>query len=316
MSKSLGAGEKRPANGVETHCTFGTPISLASAAAKSTSKPLGLSIGSSRKPLTGNSAPTVSWPSVWRSSSADWEPVSVPPPPPPPSSSSSSPQAASASAARSTAASHSAHLNPSRIHSVADAQESLPSLTRESERLTRASDIKGFADECQTASAAPGVPASGDPNRAAEQILAAASRAIQRRGFASTRIADIAREAGMSTGAIHYYFDVKDEVLIAALKWASERLFDRLDVLAPAPRANASGSRRSSRWRCRSRARGAASTCSGSSSGCARCRSRSCCPPVRSCRAAGAATSTSRCGAAPSRASSSPWPTPTRSRSA
>jgi AcrR family transcriptional regulator len=68
------------------------------------------------------------------------------------------------------------------------------------------------------------------PNRP-EQILAAAGRAIQQRGFANTRIADIAREAGMSTGAIHYYFDVKDEVLIAALKWASERLFDRLDEL-------------------------------------------------------------------------------------
>ena len=71
------------------------------------------------------------------------------------------------------------------------------------------------------------------PNRP-EQILAAASRAIQQRGFANTRIADIAREAGMSTGAIHYYFDVKDEVLIAALKWASERLFDRLDELSRA----------------------------------------------------------------------------------
>jgi AcrR family transcriptional regulator len=69
------------------------------------------------------------------------------------------------------------------------------------------------------------------PNRP-EQILAAASRAIQQRGFANTRIADIAREAGMSTGAIHYYFDVKDEVLIAALKWASERLFDRLEELS------------------------------------------------------------------------------------
>ncbi len=69
------------------------------------------------------------------------------------------------------------------------------------------------------------------PNRP-DQILAAASRVIQQRGFAGARIADIAHEAGMSTGAIHYYFDVKDEVLIAALKWASERLFDRLDELA------------------------------------------------------------------------------------
>jgi AcrR family transcriptional regulator len=69
------------------------------------------------------------------------------------------------------------------------------------------------------------------PNRP-EQILAAACRAIQQRGFANTRIADIASEAGMSTGAIHYYFEVKDEVLIAALKWASGQLFDRLERLA------------------------------------------------------------------------------------
>jgi AcrR family transcriptional regulator len=69
------------------------------------------------------------------------------------------------------------------------------------------------------------------PNRP-EQILAGACRAIQQRGFANTRIADIASEAGMSTGAIHYYFEVKDEVLIAALKWASAQLFDRLEQLA------------------------------------------------------------------------------------
>src|SRR5918999_2538656 len=69
------------------------------------------------------------------------------------------------------------------------------------------------------------------PNRP-EQILAAACRAIQQRGFANTRIADIAAEADMSTGAIHYCFEVRDEVLIAALKWASEQLFERLEQLA------------------------------------------------------------------------------------
>ena len=60
MSNGFGAGEKRPENGVETHLTLGMPISAASASARSTSKPLGSSIGSSRKPATGNSAPTVS----------------------------------------------------------------------------------------------------------------------------------------------------------------------------------------------------------------------------------------------------------------
>jgi AcrR family transcriptional regulator len=71
------------------------------------------------------------------------------------------------------------------------------------------------------------------PNRP-EQILAAACRAIQQRGFANTRIADIAAEADMSTGAIHYWFEFRDEVLIAALKWASGQMFERLEQLAAA----------------------------------------------------------------------------------
>jgi AcrR family transcriptional regulator len=69
------------------------------------------------------------------------------------------------------------------------------------------------------------------PNRP-EQILAAASRAIQQRGFANTRISDIAREAKVSTGTVHYYFAVRDEVLMGALKWASDHLFARRDQLA------------------------------------------------------------------------------------
>ena len=45
----------------------------------------------------------------------------------------------------------------------------------------------------------------------------------------ATRIADIARAAGVSTGTVHYYFETKDEVLIAALTWASGRLFARIE---------------------------------------------------------------------------------------
>jgi AcrR family transcriptional regulator len=74
------------------------------------------------------------------------------------------------------------------------------------------------------------------PNRP-EQILAAACRVIQERGFAGTRISDIAREAGTSTGTIHYWFEVKDEVLTAALKWSSEQLFARLEELAAGARS-------------------------------------------------------------------------------
>jgi AcrR family transcriptional regulator len=65
----------------------------------------------------------------------------------------------------------------------------------------------------------------------AEAILAAACRAIVRRGVDATRIADIAREAGTSTGTVHYYFETKDDVLLAALEWANDRPYARMDEL-------------------------------------------------------------------------------------
>jgi AcrR family transcriptional regulator len=71
-----------------------------------------------------------------------------------------------------------------------------------------------------------------------DEILAAACRAIVERGFADTRVGDIAREAGTSTGTIHYYFDSKQEVLVAALRFASDRLFARLQS-ADGPNATA-----------------------------------------------------------------------------
>jgi AcrR family transcriptional regulator len=77
----------------------------------------------------------------------------------------------------------------------------------------------------------PGRPPGPDARRPErlEQILAAACRAILERGFPATRIADIARAADVSTGTVHYYFATKDEVLVAALKWASARLFARVE---------------------------------------------------------------------------------------
>ena len=77
----------------------------------------------------------------------------------------------------------------------------------------------------------PGRPPGHDRRRPErlEQILEAACRAILDRGFPATRIADIAQAAHVSTGTVHYYFATKDEVLIAALKWASARLFARIE---------------------------------------------------------------------------------------
>ena len=56
-----------------------------------------------------------------------------------------------------------------------------------------------------------------------QRILAAACAVIVRKGMAATRVADIAREAGLSSAIIHCYFATKDEVLFAAVKWQNER---------------------------------------------------------------------------------------------
>lgn len=57
--------------------------------------------------------------------------------------------------------------------------------------------------------------------RTRDRITAAACHAFAERGLSSTRVADIARSAGVSTAIIHYYFRTKDEVFLAALTWAA-----------------------------------------------------------------------------------------------
>ncbi|MGV9801551.1 TetR/AcrR family transcriptional regulator [Mycobacterium sp. NPDC003449] len=58
-------------------------------------------------------------------------------------------------------------------------------------------------------------------------ILDAAAQLIAERGYHSVRISDIAAVVGTSTGAVHYYFPGKSDVLTAALRHALDRAFDR-----------------------------------------------------------------------------------------
>jgi AcrR family transcriptional regulator len=62
-----------------------------------------------------------------------------------------------------------------------------------------------------------------------ERLLAAAVRAISRRGYAATRVADIAEEAGVSPATVHYHLRLRQEILVSALLWAHERLIDELE---------------------------------------------------------------------------------------
>lgn len=50
------------------------------------------------------------------------------------------------------------------------------------------------------------------------KILSVSLDLFVRRGFAATRIADIATEAGVSAGLLYHYFPSKDDVLVALLR--------------------------------------------------------------------------------------------------
>src|SRR6201990_2143674 len=58
-------------------------------------------------------------------------------------------------------------------------------------------------------------------------ILDAAAQLIAERGYHAVRVSDIAAMVGTSTGAVHYYFPGKSEVLTEALHHAVDRAFDR-----------------------------------------------------------------------------------------
>ncbi|OXM75093.1 MULTISPECIES: TetR/AcrR family transcriptional regulator [Amycolatopsis] len=77
----------------------------------------------------------------------------------------------------------------------------------------------------ESATSTPPAEPERDARRAA--ILDAAARLIAERGYHAVRVADIAREVGTSTGAVHYYFPGKNDVLTAALRSAVDRAFER-----------------------------------------------------------------------------------------
>lgn len=61
--------------------------------------------------------------------------------------------------------------------------------------------------------------------------MAAAARVLVRDGSAGMRVRDVAVEAGVSTGIVHYYFASKDEMLVDALRWAIGKPAERFAEL-------------------------------------------------------------------------------------
>ena len=63
-----------------------------------------------------------------------------------------------------------------------------------------------------------------DKDERRKEILGAATRAFARKGYAATKIEDVAREAGVAKGTIYIYFGSRDEILLAAFEKFEEEL--------------------------------------------------------------------------------------------
>jgi AcrR family transcriptional regulator len=60
-------------------------------------------------------------------------------------------------------------------------------------------------------------------------MLQAAAELISERGFGETRIADVARRAGTSSGLVIYYFGTRDRLLVDALRYSEESGYEAME---------------------------------------------------------------------------------------
>ena len=65
-----------------------------------------------------------------------------------------------------------------------------------------------------------------------EEILKATCREVVARGFASTRVRDVAEALGISTGLVFYHFASKDKLLGEAFRYAAAADLDQLAAIA------------------------------------------------------------------------------------
>jgi AcrR family transcriptional regulator len=73
-----------------------------------------------------------------------------------------------------------------------------------------------------------------------DRIIEAAYRSLVKRGYQETSMKDIAAEAGVAPGLAHYYFQSKEDLLVAAIEHACQPAIDAweqagLSLTAPLP---------------------------------------------------------------------------------
>jgi AcrR family transcriptional regulator len=122
-----------------------------------------------------------------------------------------------------------------RLHGV-DGLSDLPRPGRPPVRTRDGLGDEGSSSEEKGRPSVPTIPELDGEGMASDstldRLLEAAARTIGRRGFASTRVTDIAREAGVSPATIHYHFKTRREILVRALLWANEQLVSRLEEIS------------------------------------------------------------------------------------
>src|SRR5215470_13196448 len=63
------------------------------------------------------------------------------------------------------------------------------------------------------------------------EMLRAAAELICERGFGDTRIADVARRAGVSSALVIYYFGTRDRLLVDALRYSEESFYEAAEAM-------------------------------------------------------------------------------------
>ena len=74
-------------------------------------------------------------------------------------------------------------------------------------------------------------PATENNEARRRAMLEVAAEVIGERGFGDTRIADVAKRAGTSTGLVIYYFGTRDRLLVDAMRYAEERFYDKAAMM-------------------------------------------------------------------------------------
>src|SRR2546427_9978101 len=64
------------------------------------------------------------------------------------------------------------------------------------------------------------------PDQTKERIVDAAYRALVKQGYHETSMKDIAAEAGVAPGLAHYYFETKEDLLVAASERACQPVME------------------------------------------------------------------------------------------